>query len=139
MAKYELDADNKIYAYVRMATGEDEKYIFAIRAKLESALPERGTDSDELVLQDSFAACMRCTERIEGMKFPLCTGNESNEKLASVYLAWIKLPRRLLRIWRNAPDTLDENFNASDLLPPDMVSEDVLKSPLPSGAGARKE
>ena len=130
MTKHELDGEKKIYAYVRTATGEDEKYIFAIRAKLEAALPDRGTDGSEMLAQDQFAACMHCTDRIEGMNFPLCTSEDSEEKLAAVYLAWIKLPRRMLRIWRGAPDVLDETFNAADLLPPHMVPEATRNNPL---------
>ena len=132
--KFELDSDKKIYAYVRMATGEDDKYIYAIRAKLEAALPERIMDGSEMLSQDQFAACMRCTERLEGMNFPLCTDEDSEEKLAAVYLAWIKLPRRLLRAWKSAPDTIDDKFNAADLLPPHMVDEATRKDPLPQSA-----
>lgn len=120
-----------VSASIRMATGEDEKAIYAIRAKIEPLLTERGDDMEELVQQDQFAACMVCTDWIKGIDFPILKGDAPAEQLRDLYLAWLKLPRRIWIAWRYAPETVDDAFNAADLLPPEFLGRDQRNDPLP--------
>lgn len=130
---------SKVKAEIRPATGEDEKAIFAIRSKIEPLLADRGTESDEMLRQDQFAACMVCTEWIDGINFPIRNGSESAEVLAATYKVWLKLPRRLWDAWRYAPDSSDELFNAEDLLPKEYLTVAQRTDPLPVTAAIDSE
>ena len=84
-----------IRAHVRPAIGADERSIFAIRAKIEPLLTDRGTENAEYNDQYQFAVAMVVTEKVEGINFPILKPSDDAQALADAYRAWLCLPLRV--------------------------------------------
>lgn len=128
------DLGRGITADIRGAIGEDDKYIYAIRDKIESLLKDRGTDPQEYANQYRFAVCVRCTKNVKGLKFKFPKDTDDAQTLADAYRKWMKLPLDVWSAWHREPYSDTAVFNADDLLPPDMVPEAIRNGPLQESA-----
>lgn len=127
-----------IRAHVRPAIGADERSIYAIRAKIEPLLADRGTEDAEYNDQYQFALAMVVTEKVEGMNFPLLKASDDAQALADAYRAWLRLPLRIYNAWRRAPLEVEDLSNFTALLPPELLPEASRNDPLSEGGESSK-